>query len=468
MPHIGDDDGGALLRMTGRATDDLRDSLAIAAALVSRPDFQIGDAPEEALWMLNPQSAIRNPQSGDRNPQSGGSWIPSAALPDTGYYVSRSRAGDHLVIDGGPHGYQNGGHAHADALAVTLSVRGLPLLIDPGTGCYTTDRALRDRLRSTALHNTLTLDERPQSLPDGPFHWSHIANSRVRAWRTSDTFDYFDGAHDGYRPVEHRRRVLALHGDLVVVADLVHEAGASSVHDASVCWHLDPGWTVAMRARGARLTRTGANGTQITVGLTVPQGSVERFTADPDSGFGWYSPEYGRLEPTTTVRVTQSGAAPLWMVTVFDLDPTNPVAHVDWMPVWAEAGVSAHATAIRITRAASVDHVLFAEPVEPHRDDLGSDAAQKDVRSARSGQSGTKSGPWRVGEIETDARMLFCRTAADGGVNAVAMVDGSVVRSGGRRGPHITLSRITPTFLWTRNQTQSTEDSAPCVASPVS
>ena len=87
----------------------------------------------------------------------------STALPETGYYVSRSSAGDHLVIDGGPHGYQNGGHAHADALSLTLTVRGLPLLIDPGTGCYTTDAALRDRMRSSTLHNTLTLDDRPQS-----------------------------------------------------------------------------------------------------------------------------------------------------------------------------------------------------------------------------------------------------------------------------------------------------------------
>ena len=44
------------------------------------------------------------------------------------------------------------------------------------------------------------------------------------------------------------------------------------------------------------------------------------------------------------------------MVSVFDFDPGNPVAEVDSVPVWAEAGVVAHATAIRITRAASVDH----------------------------------------------------------------------------------------------------------------
>ena len=76
------------------------------------------------------------------------------------------------------------------------------------------------------------------------------------------------------------------------------------------------------------------------------------------------------------------------MVSVFDLDPGNPVADVDWVPVWAEAGALDHATAIRITRATSVDHVLFAEP----------SAADRHRR-------------WRVGDVETDARMLMLRAS---------------------------------------------------------
>src|SRR4029077_3989305 len=104
IPHIGDDDGGTLLPIAGRAPDDLRDSLAIAAVLVERPDLRVGPMLEEAVWMLGAR-ALRNPQS--RTPKSQ-SPIASLALPLTGYYVSRSAAGDHLVIDGGPHGFQNG------------------------------------------------------------------------------------------------------------------------------------------------------------------------------------------------------------------------------------------------------------------------------------------------------------------------------------------------------------------------
>src|SRR6185295_1396047 len=142
---------------------------------------------------------------------------------------------------------------------------------------------------------------------------------------------------------------------------------------------------------------------------------------------GWHSPVYGRLEPTTTVRVRQSGPAPFWMVSVFDLDPQNRVADVDWVPVWAEAGAIAHATAIRITRAASVDHVLFVEPAS-------------DVHL-------TRRGSWRAGEFETDARMLFCRTTPKQPLARLALVDGSMVRVAGRRDCQLALRRIVPAFF---------------------
>jgi heparinase II/III-like protein len=411
VPHLGDDDGGALLPLTGRAADDLRDSLAVAAALARRPDLQIGDAPEETYWLVG---GLPDAKPGARATRP--IVLRSTSLSDTGYFVSRSSGGDHLVIDGGAHGYQNGGHAHADALSLTLTVRGLPLLIDPGTACYTTDPALRDRMRSTTLHNTLTVDDRPQSVPRGPFHWSHVAASRVNVWRTNDGFDYFDGAHDGYAPLVHRRRVLAMHNDLVVVADLVDGDGT---HRAAVHWHIDPRWSADARGCRVMVSRAGER-----VGLTVPHGLVESFTGDPFNGLGWYSPVYGRMDRSTTIRVSHSATAPFWMITVLDLNPQNPVGAVDVVPVWAEAGATAHATAVRITRASSVDYVLFAEP-----------AATRNAARAST---------WRVGEIETDARLLFCRVTAERPIARLALVDGSLVRTAGRRGFHLALPRPAP------------------------
>jgi hypothetical protein len=278
-------------------------------------------------------------------------------------------------------------------------------------------------MRSTALHNTLTLDDRSQSVPRGPFHWSHVANGQVHRWRTQEGFDYFDGSHDGYRPVEHRRRVLSLHGDLVVVADFV---AGTLLHTASVHWHLDPQWTAQVRARGAVFTRGGAQAER--VGLSVPDGIVERFSGDAETGLGWYSPAYGRVDPTTTVRVTKEGTAPFWMVSVFDFDRDNPVADVDWVPVWAEAGAIDHGTAIRITRARSIDHVLFAEP-----------------------SSGRKL-LWRVGDVETDARMLMYRASVGRPLACLAAVDATTARTK-------TLELLNP---------EPIVKASPCAASPVS
>jgi hypothetical protein len=251
-----------------------------------------------------------------------------------------------------------------------------------------------------------------------------------------------------------------MHGDLVVVADLVDGSGG---HTAAVHWHLDPRWTVETRARGA-IFRC-ADGTRDRVGLTVPHGIVDRFTGDADSGLGWCSPAYGRVDRTTAIRISDSGDSPFWMVSVFDLDAANPVAGVDWVPVWAEAGAVRHAAAIRITRALSIDHVLFAEPAP---------AGHAPTAETAFGAAGVAVSPlkprWRVGDVETDARMLFYRSTIDRPFSRVAFVDGSLARAGSRTGLDILLPEAVAAFFTDRttNQQPRTEDHASCAASPVS
>jgi hypothetical protein len=410
LPRIGDDDAGALIPICGRPTDDVRDSLAIAGALTARADLRIGRVPEETFWVLG--HPLLRPSLELSRTLPAHSAIGSAALPTTGYYVSRSAAGDHMVIDGGPHGYRNGGHAHADALSLTLTVHGIPLLIDAGTGTYTMDASLRDRLRSTELHNTVVIDDRPQSIPDGPFHWSRTAGATVRRWRTNGAFDYFDGVHDGYHPLEHRRHVLALHGDLIVVLDLVDGTGP---HSAAVHWHIDPRWRVDVRDRRAALTTDGGQAE-----LAAPHGVIEWFYGDDGARLGWHAPEYGRVEPATTVRISDRATAPMWLVTAIGLNPENPVAEVETVPVWAEAGILGRSVAVRVRREASVDYVMLAHPLE-------------------AGDT-----MWRVAEFETDAHVMFCRIDAHRHVTRVALVDGSRMRTTGRRRVHIGLPRQVP------------------------
>ncbi len=393
FPQLGDDDGGMMFPMTGRPPSDLRDSLAVAAALLGQPDLAIGPAPEETQWLLGCPSLADGLHDATGTARS----ITSSALTDTGYYVSRSVRGDHLVIDGGAHGFRNGGHAHADSLSLTLTVEGVPFLIDPGTGTYTADPDLRDHLRSSQLHNTLTIDSRSQSTPAGPFAWARTTDGHVRRWHTAGRFDYFEGTHDGYRPIEHRRHLFVLHGDLVIVLDLASGAGT---HRVSVAWHVEPRWRLTTAGSAVGFS-AGDHRCQ----LVVPAGRIERFSADPKNGLGWQAPIYGRLVPSTSLRITRDGELPVWIASLFSLDAANPIVDARFVAVSASNGALAHAAALRIVRRASTDLFLVAQP---------SDTRQPEA--------------WRAENVHTDAQVLFCRSIGPD-AECVALLDGSFVRS---------------------------------------
>jgi hypothetical protein len=295
-------------------------------------------------------------------------------------------------------------------------VRGIPLLIDPGTGSYTADPEARDRFRSSLLHNTLVVDGRSQSVPSGPFHWSHTAHGTAHTWRTNPGFDYLEASQDGYAPLEHRRHVLAAHGDLLIVADLLSGSGT---HDVQVHWHLDPGWTVQAAGRQAVLRTPGER-----VEFAVSQGTLERLIGGKEQGVGWHAPVYGRVERTSALRVSASGPAPLWIVSVFGMNPSNEVLVVEPVPVWSQAGALDHAVGVRISRAHSVD--VFG---------LGAPSHERD--------GGAKEAPiWRVDKYETDARMIFCRTSDH--LSRIALVDGSTIRSTDKHSVSVQLPREVP------------------------
>src|SRR5262249_4817471 len=152
--------------------------------------------------------------------------------------VGGSSGGNHLVVDAGPHGFLNGGHAHSDALSVDLTVRGRPLLIDPGTGTYTIDRAARDRYRSARMHNTVVIDGRDPSTPAGPFHWHSRADARVLVARAGRELDFAAGAICGGVGV-HVRAIVTLHGTGWLIVDRIV---TSAPVTAEAWWHLHPTW----------------------------------------------------------------------------------------------------------------------------------------------------------------------------------------------------------------------------------
>ena len=84
-------------------------------------------------------------------------------LRNSGIAVARVE-GAELIFLAMPNGLGGrGSHTHNDKLSLVLRASDDELLCDSGTGCYTRDAALRNRLRATAAHNTLSIDGHEQN-----------------------------------------------------------------------------------------------------------------------------------------------------------------------------------------------------------------------------------------------------------------------------------------------------------------
>jgi hypothetical protein len=307
LPLIGDDDGGMLWPMTGREANDVRDSLALAAVVLRRPGLVVDSIPEEVFWIGGMDAIERAPAiviESSAHPEP-----VSNTFPDTGYVIMRNGVEAHAVFDAGLHGYMNGGHAHADALALTLNVGSRPFLVDPGTSTYTMDKKLRDVMRSSMSHNTVTIDDKPQARPAGPFHWRTRADARLHGTRHTPAFDWAEGSHNGYAPLTHRRTVFRAGADGWLVADEILGSGR---HTAAAHWHFDPSWMLTYDAPG-RLRARHLDGDM--AWLLHDGGRVSLVHGDEEAGLGWFAPVYGTLVPTWTARVTRYGIAPFASLT---------------------------------------------------------------------------------------------------------------------------------------------------------
>jgi hypothetical protein len=313
-PLIGDDDGGQLIKLGDRATDDFRDTLAVGAALFGRGDLKAvaGEAPAELLWLLGPDGLDRYDQiSGEASNQR------SRAFKSSGYFVMRDGWGEDsssVVVDCGPHGALACGHAHADALSFEFAALGKTWLVDPGTFTYTGDSRARDEFRATEAHNTITVDGRSQSLPAGTFSWSHIAGASASGFIAGNGYDYFEGSHSGYErladAVRHQRSILFVKADgeqggfeepspyLVVRDTLV----AKKRHSYAITYHLAPGCSAIADGNRVIVSEPGGGRLNIAVfGQSMPRASVIQ---------GWVSRGYGRREPALVAHFEVDAAGP--------------------------------------------------------------------------------------------------------------------------------------------------------------
>jgi uncharacterized heparinase superfamily protein len=141
------------------------------------------------------------------------------------------------------------GHAHADTFTVELSFDGQRVVVDPGTYCYDHD-ARRRYDRSTAAHNTVTIDGRDSSEVWHIFRVGRRALPQNVAVTERDDGFIAAASHTGYdhlrgRP-RHRRHV-QLEADALAIQDEITGAGPHRVEGGFL---LAPEWNATATKRG--------------------------------------------------------------------------------------------------------------------------------------------------------------------------------------------------------------------------
>lgn len=117
----------------------------------------------------------------------------------SGYVAVEWAEGGKALLDIAPVGpdYQPG-HAHADTLSFELSLFGQRVLVNSGTSLYGED-AERHRQRSTAAHNTVTVDEENSSEVWAGFRVARRARPGAIRIDTQEAALSVGGSHNGYR-----------------------------------------------------------------------------------------------------------------------------------------------------------------------------------------------------------------------------------------------------------------------------
>ncbi len=357
MPLVGDDDGGRLLFLDEGTAHRTGTPLAVGAVLLNRADLAAvaGNPTAELVWLLGPEGLARFRQLSGSPPAGHG-----RAFRDGGMYVMRSGwdgAAGHLTIDAGPHGFLNGGHAHADALSLDLAVGGRSLFVDPGTFTYTTSLEWRDHFRSGAAHNAVTVDGCGVARMAGPFGWVLGVGAECEAWYEGDDVVLFQGvvgSYGGLMPsVGHLRSVVHAVPDLWVIQD---ELMGQGEHELAVHWQCAPDVQPVLDVTGARLRRSGMPDVRIVVAESGGDWSIEE---------GWVSPTYGVRLPAPRLKYVRRGRLPLRITTAigWNVVSASPSPEDSGVTVaWGERRGTLYATGSRYPAWLVADaRLLWAE-----------------------------------------------------------------------------------------------------------
>ena len=230
-----------------------------------------------------------------------------------------------------------------DMLHVDVWWRGQNVLTDAGSYLYNGSERWHNHFMRTAAHNTVKLDDKDQML--------HYRQFKTLYWTKAKRLNFDDqvewaicaGEHYGYQRYSggctHRRAVLYLKDDLIIVADTIFGQG---VHVARLHW-LGGDFPDAFDEESCRLILTTPHGP---FSITVLDRFAKARVGDVRSGVeaparGWLSRYFGEKLPVPSFAVQTEEALPLTFITLMGPDVPRFAASDD---IWT---ISANTLTVR-------------------------------------------------------------------------------------------------------------------------
>ncbi len=237
---------------------------------------------------------------------------PAVTFEQTGFSIIGGGKGLEVGFDHGALGMPPlYNHGHADALSVTLNVKGRQILIDPGTYRYNNLPNWRKYFKGTRAHNTVTVDHLDQAVQQTGFIWSdpyHV--SLVKKDIRRNRFFHIAAVHDGYErlrePVTHRRDLAGDYRGRLIIIDTFEGRGK---HTFELNFHLHPEVQLSEKENYYVLARD-----DILLGITflmnTPPVKISQSPYEKSVAEGWFSPAYNIKIPTKIIRCSVENATP--------------------------------------------------------------------------------------------------------------------------------------------------------------
>ena len=222
--------------------------------------------------------------------------------------------------------------SHADQLHVDLWWQGENIARDPGTFQYNAPPPWDNGLVITAVHNTITVDDRDQMTLSGRFLWLDWAQGQIlhQTRDAEDRLQSVTACHSGYRStgIDHRRTLKIPGPQRWLVEDqlipIENHRLATLPHRFTLQWLL-PDWPyeiddaqIILKPSLSIIRLAVEASSEYSVQL-VRAGQVVHGGGEAHPVMGWYSPTYGIKEPALSFRVTVNGMAPVHFFSTWEL-----------------------------------------------------------------------------------------------------------------------------------------------------